>query len=433
LVLNNNILSFNGNNYLQIGGTAMGTRMASSYANLFMGTLENKQNERALIESLYYGRFLDDLIYIFEDVSMEDVECFFKDLNTLHPNIKLTWNISRESVNFLDVHLSLTKNNQLRTNLHRKNTNSLRYLNFFSEHPHHMKKSIPYSLSLRLKRICSDHSDLHENLVDLRDALSSSGYPTKLVGDAVNKALVPSSDTATRNLNTDIVDKDDTTPEISRDTSNWKTNTKFITPYNSKNPNFSRILENHINILTTHPRGAFDDIVIKTIHKRPKNLSDDLVHSTLIPTDSASNMGIPCSNKRCLACPSMLLTSRISSGVNNFTFDIGGPFTCHTRDCVYLLQCSLCGIQYIGQTETAFNLRLNNHRRDSVIEGPIHDHLLETGYDHNFSHFRWIILKSNFNGSTKNRENFESWSINKFNLFKGDGLNKTPGVFPRIF
>jgi hypothetical protein len=48
LVLKNNHFTFDGNYYLQINGTAMGTKMTPSYANIFMGDLE----ERLLLSSL---------------------------------------------------------------------------------------------------------------------------------------------------------------------------------------------------------------------------------------------------------------------------------------------------------------------------------------------------------------------------------------------
>ena len=41
-ILTMNNFEFNGEYYLQIQGTAMGTRMASSYANIFMGKLETQ-------------------------------------------------------------------------------------------------------------------------------------------------------------------------------------------------------------------------------------------------------------------------------------------------------------------------------------------------------------------------------------------------------
>ena len=42
LVLKHNNFTFNGEHYLQINGTAMGTKMAPSYANIFMGYIEKK-------------------------------------------------------------------------------------------------------------------------------------------------------------------------------------------------------------------------------------------------------------------------------------------------------------------------------------------------------------------------------------------------------
>jgi hypothetical protein len=42
LVLKNNNFTFDGNHYLQINGTAMGTKMAPSYANIFMEDLEER-------------------------------------------------------------------------------------------------------------------------------------------------------------------------------------------------------------------------------------------------------------------------------------------------------------------------------------------------------------------------------------------------------
>jgi hypothetical protein len=42
MVLKKNNFIFNGDQYLQINGTAMGTKMAPSYANIFMGKLEKQ-------------------------------------------------------------------------------------------------------------------------------------------------------------------------------------------------------------------------------------------------------------------------------------------------------------------------------------------------------------------------------------------------------
>ena len=38
--------------------------------------------------------------------------------------------------------------------------------------------------------------------------------------------------------------------------------------------------------------------------------------------------------------------------------------TCHSNYVIYLLECVMCKIQYFGKSETSFNIKLNNHRKD---------------------------------------------------------------------
>ena len=61
LVLKNNNFTFDGNHYLQINGRAMGTKMAPSYANMFMGDLEERLLLSSLRQPLSWFRFIDDV------------------------------------------------------------------------------------------------------------------------------------------------------------------------------------------------------------------------------------------------------------------------------------------------------------------------------------------------------------------------------------
>jgi hypothetical protein len=61
LVLKKKHFSFDGNHYLQINGTAMGTKMAPSYANIFMGDLEERLLLSSLKQPLSWFRFIDDV------------------------------------------------------------------------------------------------------------------------------------------------------------------------------------------------------------------------------------------------------------------------------------------------------------------------------------------------------------------------------------
>ena len=39
-------------------------------------------------------------------------------------------------------------------------------------------------------------------------------------------------------------------------------------------------------------------------------------------------------------------------------------FTCKTKNLVYLIQCSNCGLQYVGETKNPLHIRMNGHRSD---------------------------------------------------------------------
>ena len=53
LILNENSFQFNGENYLQTHGTAMGTKMVVSFANIFMAKIETTLIQAKRMESIY--------------------------------------------------------------------------------------------------------------------------------------------------------------------------------------------------------------------------------------------------------------------------------------------------------------------------------------------------------------------------------------------
>ena len=52
------------------------------------------------------------------------------------------------------------------------------------------------------------------------------------------------------------------------------------------------------------------------------------------------------------------------STVTQKTFKIYNKLNCKSRYLIYLMEFVVCSKQYSGKSETAFNLRLNNHRKD---------------------------------------------------------------------
>ena len=101
LILTLNNFIFNGNNYLQILGVAMGTKCAVIYANLFMSHFE-ETHIYELIRGFcpFYKRFIDD-IFLLWNGSLDELNKIIEDLNTLHPTIKFNAKYSQPQSNFL--------------------------------------------------------------------------------------------------------------------------------------------------------------------------------------------------------------------------------------------------------------------------------------------------------------------------------------------
>ena len=100
LTLNN--FNFNGRNFLQIKGCAMGTIAAPSYATIYMGKFETQFIYPEIdSDCLFFARYIDDifLIYTGGDTKLKQ---FLKDLNTKHDSIKFDYETSTKSIAFLD-------------------------------------------------------------------------------------------------------------------------------------------------------------------------------------------------------------------------------------------------------------------------------------------------------------------------------------------
>ena len=173
LVLTLNCFSFAGNHYKQINGVAMGTKMGPSYANPFVGYVEHQFfNQYDGPKPDFYGRYIDDCIGAISS-SREELNCFITSVNSFHPALKYTWEISETSLASLVIKVSINGNG-LRTSVLYKPTDSHNYLLHSSSHPSHVKNSIPYIS--RLRRLCSDDSDFSNKSQEMCQFFERRGY-----------------------------------------------------------------------------------------------------------------------------------------------------------------------------------------------------------------------------------------------------------------
>ena len=154
LVLKCNNFEFNGQHYLQVQGTAMGTKMAPAYANMFMGRLEKQLLMSVTMRPFSWLRFIDDIDMKWLH-GRDNLDTFLQEANSFHSTLRFTAEVSNDKHVFLDTQSRLDED-RICTDLYTKPTDTHQYLLPTSCHPKHCCKNIPYSLALRLRRICSD-------------------------------------------------------------------------------------------------------------------------------------------------------------------------------------------------------------------------------------------------------------------------------------
>ena len=132
-------------------------------------------------------RFIDDIFFMWTH-GKEQLNLFLKDLNEFHPNLKFTYETSQNSVDFLDLNVSL-KDDAIFTDLHIKPTDGHQFLHYKSSHPRVIKNSIPFSQALRIRRLCSSQNDLHSHISNLKGWLLARDYPQKVVSEQTDKVV----------------------------------------------------------------------------------------------------------------------------------------------------------------------------------------------------------------------------------------------------
>ena len=184
-ILTYNIFKFNNDNYIQIKGTAMGTKMAPACANIYMDAIEKSFLSSSPQKPSVYYRYIDDIFLLWPHGN-DSLTHFFEHANNIQQNIQFTHECSKTTLPFLDVSFQITQN-QIFTTLHKKPKDCHGYLHYTSSHPLHIKNSIIYSQFLRYKRICTTNTDFIEHSNELTTHLLHKAYPFKVITKQWNK------------------------------------------------------------------------------------------------------------------------------------------------------------------------------------------------------------------------------------------------------
>ena len=308
ILLKHNIFTFNEQHFRQEVGSAMGSPPVPSYANIFMARkIDDKIRTLAGSSLVLLKRFLDDLFLIFNG-SSKDLHIFFDEINLIHPTIKFTMNHTSlpqetddnrcsctpsSSIPFLDTKCSI-ENGKIETDLYRKETDRNQYLLTDSCHPVSCHRSVPFSLGLRIVRICSKTEDREKRFFELKSLLLARGYQERVVDSAISRArAIPRKIALLPNYR-----KKSTERPV------------FAVSYDPRLPAIPSVQAKHWRTMVSqdsHLKEVFP-LPPLTAFRRQKNLRDHLIRAK-IPQNGSLHpkrklLGMKkCNTQDCTACP----------------------------------------------------------------------------------------------------------------------------------
>ncbi|KAJ8034037.1 hypothetical protein HOLleu_24454 [Holothuria leucospilota] len=294
----------------------MGTKMAPSFANLFMASLEQPLLEASPKKPAFYVRY----IFLIWSHGLQELLKFKDFVNSFHSTIKFTMEYSQSHLPFLDTVVHLT-GSCIETSLFTKPTDSHCYLQFESFHPPHIKHSIIFSQFLRIKRICSTEVDQSRHMIKFAGHLFNNGYPFKLI-DKYFKKVQP-------------IDRDRLL--LYHSTIKNKRIPLTITFNPKLSPLLNRIKTSWRNLsLDPSIRDVFNEPQVIAF-RQPRSLRSLLVHTRLNPSpDTPTGGNSPCGSKRCQVCDHMMSERTVHVQPKGIQLS-PGPYSCNSSNVIYLL------------------------------------------------------------------------------------------------
>jgi len=377
VVLKNNMFEFNNKQYKQLYGTAMGTRTAPSYANTFMGSLEQTILESTQKKPKYYRRYIDDILMIWE-YSEEDLDRFIESMNSFHHSIKFTVEKSLEKVTFLDINIlkdeTFLSTNKLSVETHIKKTNKLAYVHRSSYHPTSTGKGIAIGEAKRYLRTNSNELTFKSFIDKHINHLSQRGYPKNQTSKLVSTITFNQRPTTLQQKN------------------KKKTNRPvFVSRYSPMAKKALNVIRKHWHYLQKdktlghlfHEPPLMAYRMNKNLHKKlvraklppstskttvpPQKIKTPLEHIPVFEPESShsitwhENITHFCAIRSCFLHKILNTSLRIRSSITFRSYRIRGRTNCNTKNIVYAITCTKYKKQYVGQTTNSLRHRISQH------------------------------------------------------------------------
>lgn len=389
--LRRNDFEFDGDFYLQVKGTAMGKRFAPAYANIFMAKWEAEALEKCPRKPLHYLRYLDDIWGVWT-YSKPDFEGFIRTLNAHDWSIQCKYELDDKKIDFLDTTVYKGRNFEVHNKLDIKvffkktDTHALLYKSSF--HPRHTYRGIVKAQLLRFHRICTRQEDFQEAVKELFVALRKRGYSRQFLRQCLRSFL-------------------DRKEALEGD------RIPLITTYSLFNVQMHKKLKENFDSLMINT-GVLPNRAVISAYRRNKNLKDYLVRARLTSQQFL---------KPTVLFGTFCSLTFVKNRVKKTIFPVRQRFTPQSTNCVYLIFCVKCGIQYVGETKNSISLRMTQHRYNIKNRRERQTPLVEHFISHSYKSLRVAGLERNALWTDWERKKVERRWIYRLDTKEPDGLN----------
>ena len=301
------------------------------------------------------------------------------------------------------------------TDLFRKKCDRNQYLLTSSCHPVQCTENIPFSLALRIIRICSENKNRDERLGELKQLLLDREYREGMIDAAINKARSISREKALQ----EMVQKESDRRPV------------FVATYDPRLPDLPGIQKKHWRSMVTSDQYMAEVFPEPPLvaYRRQKNIKEFLVRAKVPPRNAKTKRnlkGMKKCNKPCQACPFILEGKEIKG--DKFDWKITTPANCQTKNVVYMIECNKenCKQRYIGESKRTIGDRLSDHKGyvNSIFPTKATGiHFNKPG--HNLANIKITIVEKLKKDDGAYRKERERFLINKFNTYYR-GINRMP-------